>query len=78
MRSSNHHDPERGLLAALKVVAIAAAVVMLGMVAGKSSYTPVPGAVVSPAYVLPARATGPGCSTGGPRRSAIRCRRSTT
>lgn len=59
MRSSNHHDPERGLLAALKVVAIAAAVVMLGMVAGKSSYTPVPGAVVSPAYVLPARATGP-------------------
>jgi hypothetical protein len=51
MRSSIHHDPERGLLAAIKVVAIVAAVGMLAMVAGKSSYTPA-GAVVTPAYVV--------------------------
>jgi hypothetical protein len=53
MRRSGGHDPERGLLAALKIVTIVAAVALLALVAGKSSYTPVAGAVVTPAFVLP-------------------------
>jgi len=53
MRRSGNHDPERGLMAALKIVTLVAAVGLLALVAGKSSYSPAVGAVVSPAYVLP-------------------------
>jgi len=53
MRRSGNYDPERGLMAALKIVTLVAAVGLLTLVAGKSSYSPAVGAVVSPGYVLP-------------------------
>ncbi|MEO8345500.1 MAG: hypothetical protein ABI607_07385 [Betaproteobacteria bacterium] len=71
-RTSNSDDPERGLSAALKALAIVAAVGMLVLVAGKSAYTTGAVTEVSPTYHLlqTARDAAPKVSAATPEKSA--------